>query len=388
MKILIIHNWYHLRGGEDGVFDAEVRMLRSYGHDVETLEEHSKGISGVLDKALVALNLIFSPRSYFRVKRALRSFNPDIVHVHNFFPLITPAVFFACRNAGIPVVQTLHNFRPICPTGLLLYNNKIEERSLKGSPFWSVKYRVYRNSFIGTFFLASSIYLHRVLGTWKNQVDGFIALTEFQKYKYVEAGWPEAKFYIKPNFVDDVGGDANCHSGDDRSYCIFVGRLSEEKGIDDLLSAWESIKYPLKIVGEGPLEEKVKNCSNPYVEYLGVKSKEDVYHLMRQANLLIMASRWYEGFPLVLLEAYSCATPALVPALGSMQDIVVNLETGAHYRAGSATSLAQIASNLLQNSESLVEMGGRARRAYEEKYTEQKNCQQLLDIYTEVIKRY
>lgn len=387
MRILVVHNRYHLRGGEEGVYEAEVEMLRNKGHEVEVYEEHSENIVSFIDKVIAGINQIFSVRTYRRMRRKITEFEPEIVHVHNFFPLISPSVFYACKREGVPVVQTLHNFRAICPTGLLLFNGEVEERSIVQGPFWAVRHAVYRNSKIGTTLLALSIYLHRRIGTWRVQVDQFIALTEFQREKYVSAGWPRDRFSVKPNFVDPPLEGSSVNQNQATGYCIYIGRISEEKGVRDLVEAWTDIDYPLKIVGDGPLLEHLKSEENPNIEWLGHKSKEEVYGLLRGADLKIMASRWYEGFPLVLLESFACSTAALVPRIGGLPDIVSNGQTGLVFEPGDISDLRLKVKEAIRDREALIQMGLNAQQQYLYRFTKEQNYQYLVNIYLRVLQK-
>lgn len=385
MKILVVHNRYHLRGGEEGVYEAEVKMLRNNGHEVESFEANSQTINSLIDKVIVGIDQIFSMRTYVRMRRKIMEFEPDIVHVHNFFPLISPSVFYACKRSGVPVIQTLHNFRAICPTGLLLLNGQIEEKSISNGPFWAIKHAAYRNSRIGTALLALSIFVHRRIGTWRTQVDKFIALTEFQKEKYVSAGWPEEKFVIKPNFVDTPAGGFSGTAKNTGGYFIYVGRLSDEKGVSDLVEAWRDIKYPLKIVGDGPLSDLIRTEENPFIEWLGPKSKEEVFKLLEGADLTIMTSRCYEGFPLVLLESFACSTPALVPRLGGLPHIVAPGETGFLYEPRDIPDLRIKLNDAIRDRAELARLGLNARQRYLDSYTEQRNYEYLVAIYSQLL---
>jgi len=380
----MIHNRYHLKGGEDRVFEEEVSMLKQQGHFVELYEEDSAKITGAFATLMVALGLIFSIPSYRRVRQAIKQHKPDVVHVHNFFPLISPSVFYACSSLGVPVVHTLHNYRTICPTGLLLHEGKVNERSIKEGPFWTVPHKVYRGSLIGTLLLAVSISVHRHIGTWRNKVDRYVALTQFQRDKFVEAGWPADKIRVKPNFAQDRSlgeGDSRKSGG----FTLFVGRLSHEKGVDLVLEAWEQIDLPLKIVGDGPLMDSLNSSAKRNVEPLGHLAKEDVYRLMAQADLLVVASKCYEAFGLVIVEAFSCGTPVIAPALGGMPEIIQDGENGLLFEPGNVSDMQSKIVELTSNPERLERMGARARETYLSRYTESQNCEMLVTIYEELI---
>jgi glycosyltransferase involved in cell wall biosynthesis len=384
MKVLVVHNYYQIAGGEDGVLKNEVELLISNGNEVTLHSVNNKSIVSILDKFLTLLKVPFSFSSYKEMKKLLEKVKPDVVHVHNYFPLFSPSIFYACNKLKIPVVHTLHNYRAVCPTALLMHAGKLNETSIKHSSWWTVSKRVYRDSFVGSLSLACMVELHKLLRTWQTKVDGFIALTEFSRQKYIEAGWPAEKILVKPNFIEDpfdtatalrkVGG-----------YALYVGRLSEEKGIDILLDAWNSVDLPLKVIGDGPLKSSVESNALSAVEYLGLKKKDKVLELVQNADFIIMASTWYEGFPMVLVEAYASGTPALVSRLGSMKEIVVPNKTGLHFEAGNPVDLAEKAQWMVDNPAVVKQMGANARKEYLAKYTPEKNFTLLMDIYQQAI---
>jgi glycosyltransferase involved in cell wall biosynthesis len=384
VKILLTHNYYQIAGGEDAVMQNEVNLLINYGNEVVKHTVNNNKISSFFSKMTVMFNVPFSYSQYKHMGKVLAEERPDVVHIHNYFPRLSPAVFYACKKAGIPVVHTLHNYRAVCPTALLMHNSKINETSLKGSTWWTVTRRVYRNSFIGSLALACMVELHKLLGTWQTKVDRFIALTEFSRQKYIEAGWPADKIVVKPNFIEDpFDTDTTVHK--DGGYALYVGRLSEEKGIDILLDAWAGVGFPLKIIGDGPLKSSVESNALSSVEYLGLKKKEEVLELVQNADFIIMASTWYEGFPMVLVEAFACGTPALVSRLGSMKEIVVPHNTGLHFEAGNPTDLAEKAQWMIDNPADVKKMGANSRNEFLAKYTPEKNYEMLMDIYQQAI---
>ena len=384
MKVLFIHNFYQLAGGEDAVFANEVALLKNNGHEVIIHTVDNATITNFFDKFCLLFNTIFSFSQYNKVKHLLQTELPAVVHVHNYFPLISPSVFYACKKCNIPVIHTLHNYRAVCPTALLMYDGEINEKSIHGNAWWSVAKKVYRNSFIGSLVLACMVESHKFLGTWQTKVNFFIALTEFAKIKYIEAGWPAEKILVKPNFIE-VPSDSSVPASKVGSYAIFVGRLSEEKGIDILLAAWTRVDLPLKIIGDGPLKNHIVSKPSASIEYLGLKKKDEVLGLIQTADFIIMASTCYEGFPIVLLEAFACGTPALVPCLGSMGEIVESNIIGLHFEAGNATDLADKAQWMIDNPAAIKQMGVNARKEYLAKYTPEKNHEILMDIYQQAI---
>jgi glycosyltransferase involved in cell wall biosynthesis len=379
MKILLVHNTYQKSGGEDAVFQNEGDLLKQHGNTVIHETKDNEEINGVVQKVKTALNTIYSVRARKAFSHRLKRERPDIIHIHNFFPLFTPAIFYAAKALRIPTVFTLHNYRIICPTAVLMHQGKINERSIKSGPFWTIPHKVYKDSIFGTFALASMILFHKVIGTWKNQVDCFVVLTEFAKNKFIEAGIPADKIKVKPNFIPDPH---NKETAIDKKggYAIYAGRLSTEKGVSTLLKSWESIDYPLKIVGDGPLMEEVVAAQNPNIEILGFQQNEDVQRLIQHADFLIMPSEWYEGFPMTLLESFANSTPALVSDIGSLAEIVEHGKTGLKFEAGNTESLIKTVETFLNDS-NRQELSVNARRAYLAHYTPSKNYKSLMSIY-------
>jgi glycosyltransferase involved in cell wall biosynthesis len=303
MRILKLHTHYQQPGGEDGVFGAEVALLRDKGHTVVPLTFHNKQLEDVplLWRAAVTL---WNREAYSRVREAIRLHQPDILHVHNTFPLASPAVIHAAKAEGVPVVMTLHNYRLLCVNALFFRQGQVCEACLGRLPWRGALYGCYRESRAASAVVAGMITLHRALGTW-NLVDRFIALTEFARQKFIEGGFPPEKISVKPNFVHPDPGPGEGRGG----YALFVGRLSPEKGLGTLLMAWERLggKVPLKIVGDGPLAPEVQEAQKriPGVEWLGRKAPEEVYALMGEASFLVFPSEWYETFGRVAIEAFA-----------------------------------------------------------------------------------
>lgn len=380
MKILLTHNFYQISGGEDAVVKNESDLLIKNGNEVLLHTVDNANINSLLSKALAMVNVPFSFSQYKKMLKVLKAEKPDVVHVHNYFPILSPSVFYACKKAKVPVVHTLHNYRAVCPTALLMHEGRINESSLTGSAWWTVTKRVYRDSFIGSFTLASMVELHKKIATWYSKVDLFIALTEFARKKYSFAGWPEEKIVVKPNFISDpiLTGAPILRK---RNYGLYVGRLSEEKGIDVLLSAWKNIKYPIKIIGEGEVESVV----SPSVDLLGRQPKEKVIQYIKSSQFIVVPSICYEGFPMAIVEAFACGTPVLCSRLGSMEEIVCNGITGLHFEAGNVDDLAEKVQWMIDYPEEVKKMGRNARAEYLAKYTPEKNYEMLMDIYQQAM---
>ena len=384
MKVLVVHNFYQIAGGEDAVMQQEITLLKENANSVVqyTIDNHC--INSFLGKIIVFLNVPFSFSQYFKMNKVLRVEKPDVVHVHNYFPLLSPSIFYACKKANIPVVHTLHNYRAVCPTALLMHDGKINEKSLNGSSWWTVFKKVYRNSFLGSFTLACMVELHKHIGTWQTKVDRFIALTEFSRDKYIEAGWPIDKVVVKPNFIDDPF-NKQIQMNKEGGYALYIGRLSEEKGIDILLNAWSKCKLPLKIIGNGPLQEYVEQKSLVNIEYLGRKDKPEVINFITNADFIIMPSTCYETFGMVIIEAFACGIPVIVSRLGSLQTIIENNMTGLHFETGNADDLVEKVQWMIDHPEEVRQMGLNASNEYLAKHTPEKNYIMLMDIYHQAI---
>jgi len=385
MKILFVHNCYQQAGGEDNVVAAEAKLLAGHGHDVELWSVDNKdlptGISGKIKTAL-ATSYSFASRAIARDK--LQRFKPDVVHVHNFFPQISPSIYDACLEEGVPVVQTLHNYRLICPGAMLMRQGNICEQCITGSPYQAAWYGCYRGSKLGSLVVAHMVAQHRKQGTWQHKVNRFIALTEFAKSKFVATGFPADKIAVKANFLHDPLQAPRINS-DTPNFALFVGRISEEKGINTLLQAWSTLddKAQLKVAGTGPLDGLLVGKSN--VVALGRQSSDEVSRLMQQAAFLVLPSEWYEGFPLVLVEAFAHGLPVLASRLGSMADIIKDGETGVLFTPVDADDLANKAKWLLDNPQQVKKLGDNARRVFLEKYTAEQNYAELIAIYKDAV---
>ncbi len=337
---------------------------------------------GTKEKLIAAWRVVYSDRVRLELRAHLQSFCPDVVHVHNFFPLLTPSVYDACIEKNIPVVQTLHNYRIICPNALFLRNGKVCEDCLGRGPFPAVVHACYRGSRLATLPVALMVAVHRHRRTWERKVDRIIALSAFAKNKFLEGGLPAEKIVVKPNFAPDpdVRGDFIR-----RKNALFVGRLGEEKGISVLIKAWKELDYPLRIVGDGPFTGRAREVLNPAISWLGSVSPAEVSLEMERAAFLVLPSVCYEGFPLTLVEAFSHRLPVVASCLGSLADLVKDGVTGLLFSPGDADDLVTKIRWMMENPEKSARMGENARREYEEKYTPERNYRLLMDIYREVM---
>ena len=388
MKILIVHNRYQQRGGEDAVVASERDLLAGHGIDVETLEENNDDITGLKGKVEASLSVFTgSKHSNDRVKAKLESFQPNVVHVHNWFPTVSPSIFWNCHRAGIPVVNTIHNYRLLCVNATFFRDGRVCEDCM-GTTLRSpgVIHGCYRNSRAGSAVATAGMLAHWGAGTWHRAVDRFIALSTFAKQKLIEGGLPESKILVKQNFVDP---DPGARSGGTGNY-LFVGRLTEEKGIRTLIQCWKNgTDLPLlTFVGRGPLEDEVRDAAAimKNVEWLGSRNSDEVSELMGSAKALLCPSLWYEAMPRVVIESMAVGTPVIASRLGSYPEMIVDGESGVLFESGNANDLL-IRLRDLEAGGALIGMRSGARLRYESEYTGSKNFALLLEIYEQVLSK-
>ena len=384
MKVLFCHNYYQRPGGEDQVFADEARLLQSRGHTVVQFTMHNDAV-GAMRKAAIAVRTLWNSASYADLRQLIRRERPDVMHCHNTFPLMSPSVYYAARAERVPVVQTLHNYRLICPRADFTRSAGPCEQCVARRWAWpAVRYRCYRDSRAASAVVAGMLAFHRVRRTWSRRITLYCALTEFARKKFVQAGWPEDKIVVKPNFVLS---DAGAGSGDG-GYAVFVGRLSPEKGVRTLLEAWRSLQVPiaLKIVGDGPLQHEVRRAANGSgtVEWLGQRPHEEVLGIIGRAACLIMPSVWYETFGRTMIEAYCRGTPVIASRLGAMAELVDDGRTGRLFAPGDSEDLAEKVAEMLAGRRPPAAMREAARAEFEAKYTADINYRQLCEMYNTV----
>jgi len=383
MNIFMVHNRYRDSGGEDLSFRMEVDMLRRNGCHVETLVEDNERVAQ-LGQVRTAMRSIWSPEIFQRVRIALRNGRFDVLHVQNFFPLISPSVYYAARAEGVPVVQSLRNYRLICPAGTFYRDGRICEDCLgRTIPWPGVQRACYRNSVFGSSVVGGMLAVNHGLGTWFRLVDAYIAMTETMRDKFVQGGFPPEKIFVKSNFLDP---DPLPGSGDG-NFALFVGRLSQEKGIATLLKAWETAgpDIPLKILGTGPLKDVVTASAGPAVEFLGWQSEEEVLRLMGLARFIVIPTEWYEGHPRTAVEALARGLPIIASRIGAMTEMIEDGRSGLLFTAGDADDLAAKLRWALVHGERMAEMGREGRNVYTRRYTASANYPQLRAIYQHAI---
>ncbi len=380
LRVVVAHNRYQQRGGEDAVVEAEVALLRHHGHDVVEYRRHNDEIDA-LPRAGVAMQTLWSRRTVADIERIVDDHTPDVIHVHNTFPLISPSIYWAASRRRVPVVQTLHNFRLVCPQALMLRDGRPCEDCVGRVPWRAVAHRCYRDSAAQSAVLAAMVATHRAAGTWQRRIARYIALNDFCRDRFVAGGLPRAKLTVKPNFVDvPAASDADAP----RDGFLFVGRLAVEKGVHVLADAWRRLPPsapPLHVVGTGPLDAALRGV--PGVQLLGALAADDVYAWMRRSAALLLPSIWYENFPRTLVEAFACGLPAIASRIGALPSLIDDGRTGQLFDAGSADALA--AAVAAATPDHLAAMGAAARAHHAAHWTGDVNHRRLIAIYDEAI---
>lgn len=378
MKVLVAHNAYLVRGGEDAVAEAEVALLRANGHEVVEYFRNNDDVV-TMSRVRLAADTLWSRRTHAEVSALLARVTPDVVHVHNTLPLISPSLYWAAAGVGVPVVQTLHNFRLMCPQAMLLREGKVCESCLGRTPWPAVQHACYRSSSAQTAVLGGMLVLHRALGTYANKVSRYIALTEFCRAKFVQGGLPADKVVVKPNFVGDPGPATGSRQG-----LLFVGRLSPEKGVAALAEAARSLPASsLRVAGSGPAEDTLRGVAG--ITVLGGLPAAEVAGEMSRAISLVLPSICYENFPRTLVEAFAAGLPVVASRIGALAELVEDGVTGLLANPGDAADLAAKMHWALAHPVAMAKMGCAARRVFEAKYTPQENHAQLVAIYQQAI---
>lgn len=385
MKILLIHSHYQLHGGEDAVVEQEVKLLKEK-HTIEVLYfQNQGGWRG----ALQFLGSIWNATAATQVKDTIKAFQPDVVHIHNWHFAVGPLVFRVIKSLKIPVVHTVHNYRLLCPSGILLHKGQLFTDSLRQSfPWKAVQNKVYRSSLAQTFWLAFIVWFHKKIGTWK-KIDSYVCLTPFAVGLFQESnfGISKERFSVKPNFTVEP---ETVPSTEKVSHFLFVGRLSEEKGIATLLNAFKELPFLLKIAGDGPLKDIVLEAEKAFTNiiYLGNLTNNEVTSALRKTQALIFPSVWYEGMPMTLLEALSTGTPIIASNLGAMTSLIIDGYNGFHFEPGNSDHLKELVSrfNALSTKEK-EKKGTNAFENYKSHYSPELQLGYFETIYDKVIKK-
>lgn len=390
MKILIVHNYYNssLPSGEATAVEADRRLLRGHGIEVIEYARHNDEINeqGVAGRLTTAVASVWSPRTYAELTRLIAEYKPDVAHFHNLFPLITTSGYVACRRAGVPVVQTIHNYRHACLNGLFMRGGAVCEACLGKSSLRGIIHRCYRDSFAASAMAAwvrdtQQYILHNV-----DNVDCFIALTEFAAAKLIASGVAKDRIVVRPNFIEYDSPPVMEPRGD---FVLYAGRLAPEKGVRTLIKAWRGIHdIQLVIAGDGPQRRELEALVQSLgvnARILGLLSHDDVLKLVEQARCLIVPSEWYEGFPMTIVEAFSRGTPVIAARIGGLPEIVERNGAGVIFPPGDSDALYAVARGLLDNEAAWRMYSDAAVRAYTQKYSRRPAMEALDAIYQQVI---
>ena len=378
--VLFVHNFYQQPGGEDSVLLAESAMLRQRGHAVHEYVVHNADIEGMSKASLLKATLWNSATSV-NLGKALDADGIRVAHFHNTFPLISPAGYYAARRRNIRVVQTLHNYRLLCPTANFFRNGGLCEECLgQPVPWPAVVHGCYRDSRTATAAVAGMLTVHRAIGTYARMVDVYIALSQFARRKFIEGGLPAEKIVVKPNFSEGPGIGRHASGS-----VLFVGRLTREQGVEDLLNAWQLVAerrpgWTLKVLGDGPCRSLMDGGTGS-VEWLGWQPRGEVIRHMQDAALLVFPSVQREGFPMTIVEAFATGLPVLTTNFESMVELVKDGYSGRHYRHSDPRDLANVLDQMLGDEGALRALGKQAREEYEARYTPARNYEQLMAIY-------
>ncbi|MEO5602398.1 MAG: glycosyltransferase family 4 protein [Cyclobacteriaceae bacterium] len=390
MKILLVHNRYQQYGGEDATFDSEKELLKKYGHAVKSLVFDNNEIIGLKAKLKLAYELIYNKRSERLMNTVIHNFEPDIIHVHNFFYLASPSIFFSAKNNNIPIIATLQNYRLICAGGLLMRNSQPCELCIqKKFPSYGIRYKCHRNSKVQSAHLIMATGIHKLMDTWNKKVTRYIAVTEFGREKYINSSLrlsPD-RIVVKPSSVDDT----EIYPYEERQdYFLFIGRLSKEKGIEVLLKAFDSSDLRLEIIGDGPLKPLVEETAsfNQNIQFSGYRDKNYIISRLKKCRAMVFPSVWYECLPITILEAFSTGTPVIISNGGNLNEIVSDGYNGIHFKTNDVPALKNTLQNFHLQHFSLQHLYQNARKTYTEKYTHETNYNNLINIYQTAINEY
>jgi glycosyltransferase involved in cell wall biosynthesis len=392
MNLLIIHNTYQQPGGEDVVVAQESQLLEQHGHRVSiyTRSNHEIDTLSFSQRLGLISRIVSANDSKRAVRGLLRDLKPDLVHIHNTFAMVSPSVYEVCYEEDVPVVQTLHNYRLLCPASTFYREGKVCEECVTHSLLRSIQHGCYRDSRVMSGAIALMLKTHQFRGTWNRGIDAYIAISRFLSDKFVESGFPSDKIHIKPNFVGKDPGERP-HPG---HYALFVGRLSLEKGVLTLLEAWQRLPFavPLVIAGDGPLRQRLETevvaKGLKGVRFAGRLGRDEVYAAMKKAAFLVVPSIWHEPFGLIVAEAFACGTPVLAATVGAIQEMVDDQITGLRFQPGDPDELGKKITWAWEHLPELAIMGKASRRAYEDRYTSAANYRQLMNIYASAIEAH
>ncbi len=379
MRILVVHNRYLYRGGEDTVVDAEVNLLRQRGHHVWVYSRDNNDIRH-MTKTEAATTTFWSRQTVHELRQLHQQFAPDLIHAHNTFPLISPSLYSIAQKLRIPVVQTLHNFRLVCPQAMLLRDGLHCEACVGRLPWRAIVHRCYRNSLPQSALTSAMLTVLRLRGIWHEQVSRFIVLNQLCLDTFARGGLPVEKLRIKPNFVESPDSP----QWQDRRGGLFIGRLSTEKGIDVLISALKKLSgVRIDVYGKGPLQSLVEAADS--LRYRGFQSADVLRQKMQEAAYLVMPSTGVESFGLVAIEAFACGTPVIATRHGGLRELIVEGQTGLLVPPNDHEALASAIAYAESHPDEMRRMGVAARKNYLNAYTPERNYERLMQIYHEAV---
>ena len=389
MKILLVHNRYRSTApsGENRVVDQEGEALAELGHEVETFERHSDEIEDwpAWKKATLPARVVWNPAAKRDLAETLQRFRPDVVHVHNTFPVLSPSVLYACRDAGVPVVITLHNYKLLCASGDFFRAGELCHDCAGGNPVSGVIHRCYRGSTLATATTVLNTRTHR--RSWRDLVSAYIFVSESQRALLTGMDFDPDRSFVRYNYVPYDGpiGD-----GPKQRQVTYVGRLDAAKGAPLLMKGWDAYRalagddaLRLVIAGGGPMLDEVTAwaAERPSVELLGLMSKQEVFDLIGRSRAVVLPSEWEETFGLVVVEAMAVGVPLLASGHGSFPELVTDGVDGALFEPGRPDALAKLLLDVDTSPDRYAELGRQARATYEKKHDPRRNLEQLLDIY-------
>lgn len=391
LHVLVVHNRYRSGqpSGEDGVVDQETALLTEAGHHVSRFERHSDDIPSLsrLGKAAVPLRVPWNRAVRAELAARLHAERPDVVHIHNTFPLLSPSVVAACADAGIPTVATLHNYLQVCPSGTLYRADKICTDCTGRLPLSAVRHGCYRGSRLATVPLTLSMVANR--RRWWSGIVRFFCISEAQRLVLIQAGMPAQHLAVKRNFVVDSG----IRRTGPGEYVLYLGRLAEEKGVRLLMTAWDSVashgglNVPLVLAGAGPLEGEVARWARGRgdVAFLGLRNKIQCRQLMACSAAVVAPSTWMETFGLVVVEAMATGVPVVAAAHGAFVELVEDQVTGLLHSPGNAESLADCLRSVVTDTDRNLAFGDAGRHYYETRYTAEVGLAALVAGYEAAI---
>jgi glycosyltransferase involved in cell wall biosynthesis len=395
MKILLVHNFYQHRGGEEVSVELLSKILTDNGHKIIPFYYDSNDIRkfNFVDKFLIPFRLLYSKTTKNKVEQLIFKEKPDIAHIHNLFPLITPWILYTLKKYNIPVVMTLHNYRLLCLNGLFLKNDgEICESCKNGNFVCGILNKCYHNSYFQSTGVAMPLWFHRKMWTFVKNIDVFIAPSKFLRQKYIASAFPQENIITIPHFIDLENYKTDIQFD---NYAIFIGRLSQEKGVLTIVKAFKDIAgIKLKILGEGPFKKELQNfvTNNKIdnIEFLGFVNGKEKVDLLKKAMFLIFPSECYENMPYTILESFACGVPVVASKIGGVVELVEEGITGFLFEAKNVSDLKGKIIKLVSDKELLLRMRNNVRKVAEEKYCKEVGYRNIISVYqklTEAIKQ-